>query len=570
MEPEQSISVQTKTKEMTCWQCGRAFPGSTQVCPFDGTRLIALTIDEDYDPLLGQIIDDAYKLEARLGEGGMGTVYRCMDLNGSKQVAMKVLKADYLRDENIRRRFMDEARIIANLKHPNAVSMFDFGQMPDGNFYMIMELLQGESLAERLSYKFLSYKEILEIIPPMCEVLDEAHSMGIVHRDIKPENIYIQIDDDAIETPRLLDFGVAKQLENESFTRTGTLWGTPAYMSPEQARGDEVGAAADIYAIGIILYELIGGNLPFFASSQMGYAIKHMNEHPRSLLTMPGMQSVPKALDDLVLSTLAKNPADRPESMAELAQALRDIHTDHFDDTTLSLVPAEEVDPIALQEWIKAPDQARRTDSSLELFPGEFEFDEFTEKPVTPTNQNLSASASVEFSAFDQFDDSTSATVVASEKTPPTKPSNLRFIALGALVFFSMLAVGVLVQRQRQPATTFTVESVKKPNFIVKTTPAPKATTKVVPPVKEKKPTTMPPTEDSLKMMQLGALRAADVTVLTRVIAQTIAQPAKLSKPVIATSNKKRIRQPVRPIKRQSTPKDDKRSKINKALRKTF
>ena len=306
MQPVQSgvqqTAVKVQARERTCWQCGRTFTTGLTVCPHDGTRLIDITLAQDHDPLIGQVLDERFFIERKIGEGGMGNVYGARQ--GELQVAIKVLKADYLRDENIRRRFMHEARIVANLNHPNAVRLIDFGQMPDGNFFMVMELLRGESLAERLTYKFLSYREVFELIAPICEVLDEAHSKGVIHRDLKPENIFIQREEDATESPRLIDFGVAKQLERQTITRTGTLWGTPAYMSPEQARGDEIAAGADAYAIGIILYELIAGNLPFSATTQMGYALKHMHEPARSLLSLPGMRSVPEQLDALDFSLL--------------------------------------------------------------------------------------------------------------------------------------------------------------------------------------------------------------------------------------------------------------------------
>ena len=361
-------------REKTCWQCGQTFHTTSDVCPNDGSRLIDLTIDDSHDPFLGQTIGDRYKVNKRLGSGGMGHVYEARDLREPRDVAIKVLKLDYLRDDNIRRRFMHEARIIANLEHPNSVQLYDFGQTPDGNFFMVMELLEGESLADRLSHKFLTYREIFNLIPPICDALAEAHDNGVVHRDLKPENIFIVMDGER-EEPRLIDFGVARQLERKTITRTGTLWGTPAYMSPEQARGDSVEAAADVYSIGVILYELICGHLPFHAENQMGYAVKHMHHRARPMKSAPGLTSPPDELDAFVLAALEKRPEQRPDDMRDFAATLRDIIDRHMSEQLLERTPALEVDAVALQEWIKQGEENREVvDSPASYFPGEVSF----------------------------------------------------------------------------------------------------------------------------------------------------------------------------------------------------
>ena len=334
-----------------CPECEKRYDADVLECPEDGEYTIEVP-DDLATLLVGTTLDGRWHIEETLGEGGMGMVYQAWDPQRREDVAIKVLKADYLRDENIRRRFMHEARIIANLEHPNAVRMHNFGQMPDGNFYMVMEHLKGESLAERLAYKFLTYGEIFNLIPPICDVLAEAHEKGVVHRDLKPENIFIVTDEQGRENSNLIDFGVSKNLARQTLTQTGTLWGTPAYMSPEQARGDTVGAGADIYAMAIILFELICGHLPFTAETQMGYAVKHMHSEPRSMLSIPGMYSPPEELDALILQGLAKQPEERPASMEVFANRLRQIIEEHFDDAAAVGIPAQEIDPQGLQEWV--------------------------------------------------------------------------------------------------------------------------------------------------------------------------------------------------------------------------
>ncbi|RAL22958.1 hypothetical protein DL240_08690 [Lujinxingia litoralis] len=341
------------TREKVCWQCGRTFSTALEVCPDDGARLIETGLEDLEDPLIGSIFDGRFQIYHKLGEGGMGAVYSARRLDFETDVALKLLKLDFARDEGIRKRFMYEARVISNLRHPHAVRLFDFGQTSEGHFYMVMELLTGESLADRLAYRFVSYREVFDIIPPICGVLGEAHAQDVIHRDLKPENIYLLKVEENREFPKLLDFGIAKHHRAETMTQSGTLWGTPAYMSPEQARGDVVGAAADIYGVGVMLYELISGNLPFQASTQMGFAVKHLNEPARALSSIPGLKSVPASLDALVLSMLAKRPEDRPRSMEEVVARLEAIRERDFSADLLSSVPAEEVDPIALQAWMK-------------------------------------------------------------------------------------------------------------------------------------------------------------------------------------------------------------------------
>jgi serine/threonine protein kinase len=425
-------------REKTCWQCGESFVTALDVCPNDGARLVDIALDDNHDPLIGTTIDARYRVKDRLGEGGMGMVYQAWDPQRREDVAIKVLKADYLRDENIRRRFMHEARIIANLEHPNAVRMHNFGQMPDGNFYMVMELLKGESLAERLAYKFLTYGEIFNLIPPICDVLAEAHEKGVVHRDLKPENIFIVTDDEGQEQAKLIDFGVSKNLARQTLTQTGTLWGTPAYMSPEQARGDAVGAGADIYAMAIILFELICGHLPFTAETQMGYAVKHMHSEPRSMLSIPGMYSPPEELDALILQGLAKQPEDRPASMEVFANHLRQIIAAYFDEAASLGIPAQEIDPEGLQAWV-----------AQDAISGPYDATSPGAKPLEPTN---------EISPFRTKNNGYDTVAVGEVSEPEVdlsveKPALGRTIAVGVgvLLLFSVV-VGIAINAS-QPSS---------------------------------------------------------------------------------------------------------------------
>ena len=352
-------------RERRCWQCGSLYRTALEFCPVDGAQLVDVSLDEGSDPLIGQVIGSRYTIRSRIGEGGMGTVYEAWDPRHEREVAMKVLKNDYLRDETIRRRFMDEARIVSSLNHPNIVKLYDFGQMVHGNVYMVMERLRGESLAERLSRRFLTYREILEIVEPVCEALALSHGKGVIHRDLKPENIFITRDDEGRDgSIRLIDFGVAKLTQRQTLTRNGTLWGTPAYMSPEQARGVTVNASCDTYSVAVILFELIGGALPFHATTPMGYAVKHINISPRPLRSIPGLESPPRELDTLILKALSKQSEDRPATMDDFLADLRGALRDYMSPEMLERTPAHEVDVEGLKRWIQEGDQEEQVDAS--------------------------------------------------------------------------------------------------------------------------------------------------------------------------------------------------------------
>ena len=327
-----------------CWQCGSTYQGDRETCPEDGAQLVELDPSETQDILIGRVYDYKYRIIGKLGEGGMSDVYSAKPVDGDRDVALKILKADFLRNEEVRKRFMYEARTISNLEHPHVVDLFDFGQSPDGSFYMVMELLEGQSLSSFLSDGDLDYGEILDIATPICGVLAEAHDRGVIHRDLKPENIYLT-DDGADEwLAKLLDFGIAKHLRHQTvMTKSGALWGTPAYMSPEQAAGESVTEAVDQYAIGVILFEMVTGVLPFRATTSMGYAVKHMNQTAPHMTEVPGLKSVPNRLADLVAAMLQKDPSLRPPSMRAVSEELDTIRDELAEPGLLDFVPATEV-----------------------------------------------------------------------------------------------------------------------------------------------------------------------------------------------------------------------------------
>ncbi len=275
------------------------------------------------DPLLGSVLVGRYEILTLLGEGSMGAVYRGVEIGTRRPVAIKVLLPHLIAHDQMRARFDREASAAMRIRHPNCVRVFEYG-VDRGMAFLVMELLEGQDLfAELAARGRLSEERAVRIVIQIAGALGAAHAEGIVHRDLKPENVMLAVDA-AGDRVKLLDFGIAKQIDRaidldqdvDAITVAGSLIGTPAYMAPEQCQGTDVTALTDLYACGVLLYQLVTGHLPFEHQNPMAAWIAHMSEVPRPpSLLLPGLHP---GLEAVILKAMAKRPQDRQQSAREL------------------------------------------------------------------------------------------------------------------------------------------------------------------------------------------------------------------------------------------------------------
>lgn len=297
-----------------CPQCNSQFLGAVERCPIDGSTLL-----EQVDELIGRVIGGRYRIQARVAEGGMASIYKARQEQLERTVAVKVLGRMLSEDPVHKERFLREARAANRIHHENVVDVTDFGETEDGLVYLVMEYLEGESLADVVTRGPVTLRRAVEILHPVCLGLQRAHDLGILHRDIKPENIFLVRRQDGGEGVKLLDFGLAQILGDKRLTTAGQVFGTPEYLSPEQAMGAEVTARSDLYALGVVFYEMMTGRLPFTGSAAR-LIYQHLHELPKPPSHV--RPEVPAEVDDLVLKLLRKEPAERFASAREFDEAL--------------------------------------------------------------------------------------------------------------------------------------------------------------------------------------------------------------------------------------------------------
>jgi serine/threonine-protein kinase len=286
------------------------------------------------DPYLGALLNNRFRIEAKLGEGGFGAVYRGSQVGIGRQVAIKLLHPEMTRDQNLVARFRREGSVLCSLRDAHTITTYDFDQTADGTLYIAMELLEGRSLHDVFHAEApIAWQRMFKIMTEMCSSLYEAHSQGIVHRDLKPENIYLEKRPGNPEFVKILDFGIAKVMRGEvggsqapQLTATGQTLGTLEYMSPEQLMGKQLDGASDVYAVGVVSYELITGRLPFpdavGPAALISAQLKKVPDAPSVALPTAG---IPAAVDRVILRMLEKDPKARFKDVMELSRACEEV-----------------------------------------------------------------------------------------------------------------------------------------------------------------------------------------------------------------------------------------------------
>ncbi len=333
------MTVETSL-DKCCPKCFRKYPSTAEKCEADGVTLVS-HVEKD---LTGQVLDERYTIIERVGRGGMGVVYKAEQHLIKRVVALKVLRREIIQDENAVKRFLAEARAIASLSSPHTVTLYDFGVTTDGLLYYTMELLAGTPLSRLIrSNGPLELGRAVNLILQACDSIEEAHDHGILHRDVKPDNLFVT-ERRGQEDLKVLDFGIAKFVGEgaESVTATGMMLGSPPYLSPEQAKGNPVVPASDLYSLGVVLYEMLAGLPPFQNDTPMKTIWAHVQEPMPPLSRRNPKVQIPRTMEAFLRRALEKDPERRFKTVVAFREALKQAAYQE---------PAPEVSGLRSAEW---------------------------------------------------------------------------------------------------------------------------------------------------------------------------------------------------------------------------
>lgn len=324
MEGDSADKVEQKKY---CAECYKQFDGDIEKCPIDGSTLRG----PNNDPLIGTVFAERYLIESVLGLGGMSIVYKAQHSLMSRTVAIKMLHRNLKEDTLALERFRLEAQAASSLSHQNVITVYDFGISPSGEPFFVMDCIEGEGLDALIDHEGrVPFAEAIEIFKQICDGLEAAHKKGIIHRDLKPANVILMKNEDGSRTVKLVDFGIAKLLPQggkaqQQLTKTGEVFGSPLYMSPEQCLGRELDTRADIYALGCLMYETVAGTPPFVGDSYLETMNMHVDNHPKLISEKAPTAKVPAELEAAILCCLSKDPEIRFQSAGELRDVLSSI-----------------------------------------------------------------------------------------------------------------------------------------------------------------------------------------------------------------------------------------------------
>ncbi len=312
----------------SCPRCRRSFEDGVRFCPVDG----ALVTQAVQDPNLDRVLMGQFELREVAGRGAMGTVYRAYQRTMDRVVAVKILRSEIVKEPGVLRRFLREARAAARLQHPNIVTVHMVGETEDGVPYLVMEHIDGVSLEAICEAQ--GPQPLLRVVGfgrQIAAALSEAHSLGIVHRDLKPANILVTDRSRTPDLVKVLDFGIAKlvsstEADQSMMSADGTIFGTPHYIAPEQASGSDVDHRVDLYSLGVILFRLTTGSLPFEGTQSMQVVLKHLREEPPRPRSLD--PQIPQAMEDLILACLQKQRTRRPDDAEQVIAALDRIEAE--------------------------------------------------------------------------------------------------------------------------------------------------------------------------------------------------------------------------------------------------
>jgi serine/threonine-protein kinase len=449
----------------TCPNCQRTYPDDAEFCLKDGTPLPSAPGVTESELASG--LARRYRIVKRLGVGGMGAVFLAEQVAlGNRPVALKVLSRRLLDDPEFLLRFHDEATSTARIRHANVVTIYESGQSDDGTPYIAMEYLEGETLRQALRTRgALPVAECAEILSQVARGLNAAHKLGIIHRDLKPDNIFLTRGDEGETIVKIVDFGIAKLRESAAHTLTGTVLGTPAYMSCEQASGmrsDQLDGRSDIYSVGVVTYEMLAGRVPFHSDTPLGYVRKHMLEEPPPFRAVaPGLPVSPQ-VEATVMKALAKDRERRYPSTLDFAR--------DFARAASSQSEAESPTPLATTKVVGPETPVRESGGFREgaaAVQAAAPADRQPESGVkTPPPREESAAPALPLNPRGRGGSRTAPT------TPPTAPKpgkTMKYVGLGALII--LVAAGAIwyfshsakQQSQKQQAPPAPASSVPLP-----------------------------------------------------------------------------------------------------------